>query len=313
MTVTGFLETWDGAVYQLPALTDWELSYGLGEPCDAFSVGFVCTPELRQVLSDGLRFYAEHEGGRVFTGVVDEVELTASSGGMSAGVRGRSMAALLLDNEAEAAEYAGATLRYILEKHVIPYGVTDIRGGDREKAAAFSVASGSSQWKVLKEFCAFCCGVEPRFSREGTLLLSDEEGEKRVLSYDVMASRQVWRETRYGEISAVLVKNRALGTSTLVENPELIQRGGCCTRVVNVPRKTGYDRMRYTGAYQIRQSKKGKRVCELQLPMAFAAFPADTVELRWNPLEIYGTFRVTEAVCRGGESGVATELSLEAE
>ena len=309
--MTGYVRTYNGKTYELPTLFSWEFSYADGEPCDAFEVEFGYVPGMREILSDAVGFYAEHEGERVFTGVVDEFEATASGTGRTVALHGRSPAALLLDNEAEAADYYGVTLRYILEKHVIPYGVTDISVGEAGKAETFSVASGTSQWKVLSDFCRFCCGVQPRFSRSGTLLLTGEKGQKRVLDYDNMVSRQTWRETRYGELSAVLVKNRVLGLTSWVKNEDFLSRGGCCTRVVNVPRNQYYDRMRYTGEYQIGQSKKDKRVCTVTLPVMFAAFPEDTVELKWNPLEIYGTFRVTGAVCRGGSRGAETVLSLE--
>lgn len=309
--MTGYLEDYNGNVYKLPQLTGWELSYGMGEPCDAFEVEFLYEPSMREMLHAAVRFRAEHEGETVFYGVVDEFEAVAGPDGRKVSVRGRSMAALLLDNEAEAAEYYGATLRFILEKHVIPYGVDRIEYGGGIKAADFTVASGASQWGVLRDFCRYCGGTQPRFSRDGRLLLTGEEGARREINCPVATWEQTWKETRYGVVSSVLVKNRALGLNTLVENSDFIRRGGSCRRVVNVPRKKLYDAMRYTGEYQIAESEKGSVCCTLLLPYAFAAFPADIVELEWSPLEVHGEMKVTQAVCRTSDGRVETLLTLE--
>ena len=123
-------------------------------------------------------------------------------------------------------------------------------------------------------------------------------------------TEQVVSARRYGVFSHVLVKNRAAGLSATVENREFIDSGGLCRRVVNVPRQTGYDAMRYTGEYQIRQSKKGARETVVTLPLLFAAFAGDTVELTGTPLGAGGRFYVAESRCTGGADGARTRLTL---
>jgi len=108
----------------------------------------------------------------------------------------------------------------------------------------------------------------------------------------------------------VLVKNKALGTSERVENTEFIQSGGCCRRVVNVPRKTRFDAMRATGEYQIAQSKADELVISLTVPQIFAAFPGDTVELCGSPLGASGQFKVNRSCCFANGERAGTEIIL---
>ena len=55
--------------------------------------------------------------------------------------------ALLLDNQAEAADYGQATLAEILRRYVTPYGVGLEKAVSLPAVQGFSVASGSSCWK----------------------------------------------------------------------------------------------------------------------------------------------------------------------
>lgn len=77
---------------------------------------------------DWPRFWAEHGGERVFTGVVDECQVEQSGNGSVLELSGRGMAALLLDNEALGQDYGTATLEDILRDHVRPYGIQAAAG-----------------------------------------------------------------------------------------------------------------------------------------------------------------------------------------
>ena len=65
-----------------------------------------------------MEFTAEHEGERVFTGLVDECEVSTGPRGCLLEVSGRGMAARLLDNEALGQDYLSATQADILRDHV---------------------------------------------------------------------------------------------------------------------------------------------------------------------------------------------------
>lgn len=306
--MTGYLTDSGGNTWRLPALLSWDVTHGLGEPCDCFEVRFLYAPNMADALYAAARFSAVYDGETVFSGVVDEYEIAADGTGMTVSVNGRGLAALLMDNEAEVAEYYGAGLDFILRRHVTPWGITDIRKKAMSAASVFRVQSGQSQWKVLREFCRFCGGVLPRFTRDGVLLLDGSPGEAYTLDGAASVTAQTLRDTRSGIISEALVKNS--GTSVTVENAAFKARGGSARRVVNVPKYTAYDAMRYTGAWQIQQSRREARVCSVTLPEPFAAFAGDRVTLLSSPLGITGTFEVAESRTRAGSDGATTVLKL---
>ena len=306
-----FLIDYKGNLTELPAFLSWEMSYGCGVPCDAFRVSFDYSSEMYDILEDAVRFKAVFQGETVFFGVVDEYELTAGEQqGFTVDIKGRGMAAVLLDNEAEAAEYFSVGLDVILNTYVRPLGIMDIRQNVRAAPLALSVESGESCWRVLENYLWFGCGERPRFGRDGTLILGQEKGSSFVLDSETAAFAQRYRYKRYGVISKVLVKNKALGTGKTVDNTEFLNRGGSCRRVVNVPRKTRFDAMRATGEYQLSQSQKEERTFIYSVPRLFAAFPGDRVELKYNRLGLSGVFHVKEARCYADGWDAGTEITL---
>lgn len=301
-----------GTAMDLPVLLRWETEHGFCSPCDCFEVEFLFEPGMLDALRAACRFSAFHDGRTVFRGVVDELTVSADGNGRTAVLRGRGLQALLLDSEAESADYYGADLDFILQRHVRALGISEIeRGALAGSAAAFSVSSGESHWSVLSRFAEFCLGVRPRFSPEGVLVLDGGNGGRRLrLDGETAVSAQRFTQDRYGVLSAAVVKNRVLRSSVTVENEAFRAIGGQCVRVLNVPRHTGYDAMRHTGAYRIAKSREEFVRWRLELPGLFAAFPGDRVTAAQSPLGVTGEFLVWSSRCfaDGEKSGTAVEL-----
>jgi len=296
--------------YELPVLLEWKFSYGCALPCDAFEISFVFDGTMLEMLTNAVRFKAEFDGETVFFGTVDDFEVSVSENGCIAAVSGRGLAALLLDNEAEAAQYYSASLDMILEKYVYPCGITNVRKNVSVPQQALVVDSGASMWKVLEDFVFFGSGVIPRLTKDGVLIIGEEAGNSFTASGKTAVSKQVLKRKRYGVISEVLVKNRALGSSQTVKNTEFTEIGGNCRRVVNVPRKTRYDAMRSTGEYQIRKSKADELLISLSVPSVFKVFPGDRLELTESPLGVSGEVYVKRTVCFADGESAGTEIIL---
>lgn len=294
-----------GGKSALPLLLEWEFIHSL-DSCDGFTVKMPLVSGLAPKLERALVFDAYHDGKTVFRGLVDEYELIADEKGAFALLTGRGYGALLLDNEAESAEYWSPAMQQILDNHIYPFGIGRVKYKNMECSGRFPVSSGQSQWKVLRDFCYFAAGIEPWFDREGQLILDGSAGEK-IRFQQGAISAQCCREKHYGVFSQVLVKNTAAGVSTLVENPNAL---GLCRRVVTMPRYTQYDSMRHTGEYQIHQSEKGSKTMLITLPIAFAAFAGDRVELVDSPLGISGNFTVRESRCVATGKAAYTRLEL---
>ena len=310
--MTGRFYNSDGSAWQITNFISFDICHGLGEPCDYYEVSFPYEKDMLSKLSRAYRFVAVHGEDNVFRGVVDEYTISIDEdGGEVVCVSGRSLAALLLDNEAEAASYGTLTLDTVIANHVTPWGIGTIIKKNMPPLYEFTVNSGDSQWSVLKRYCRYSCGVQPRFSPNGVLILNDESGSYVNLNDTDITGGIRYRETRYGNISEVLVKNRVSGASYVVENSDFKSRGGSARRVINVPRTSGYDSMRYTGEYQIAEASRGKRYLLIDVPVLFAAFPADRATVSSTALGLHGTYTVSETHCYANASGYGTEISLE--
>ena len=136
-----------GRRWTLPALTAWRLEYTAGVPCDSFWMRCPWEKNSPTKPEGWVEFAADHAGERVFTGLVDECEVSVTVKGRILELSGRGMAALLLDNEAMPAEYQRCTRADIVAGHVAPYGLEAAGGEGLPAVSGFSVASGESEWR----------------------------------------------------------------------------------------------------------------------------------------------------------------------
>lgn len=308
--MTGYLMDYTEKKHKLPELLSWSVTHGLGSPCDCFELVCVYEPDMEPLLKNAYRFTGVYEGETVFYGVVDETEVRINEQGRLLSVSGRGMAALLLDNEAESVQYSVCSIKTILEKHVYPWGIKNVKYQSMGYLYNFAVDSGESQWAALSRFTGYAANIQPRFTRAGRLIINDDIGEKRVFDSTNGGFDLVRREKRYGVISSVLVKNRVRGTRTTVTNSEFIAHGGSCRRVLNVPRLTGYKAMRYTGTYQINESKKDSTQFILTLPELFAAAPNDIITVKIPEIGNAVTMKAGEVTVWADGTGCGTEITL---
>jgi len=292
-------------------LISWDVCHGMGESCDYFEVSFLFYKEMLQWLPNAVYFRGFDGSRTVFYGLVDEYTVTCDELGSTVTVSGRSMAARLFDNEAEAASYARLSLDTLIADHVTPCGISKVEKKSLPVLYNFSISSGESEWSVVSRFCRFGGGAQPRFSPDGVLLLYDKQGETRKINDSSRVYSIKRRDNRYGVISSVTVKNRVTGARYTVHNTELENRGGLSRRVITVPKTTGADAVRYTADYQLRESKRGKNTIELGLATQFAGFAGDFAEVCLPDAGITGRYRVIKSRCFADESGGGTILTLE--
>lgn len=305
------LDLYTGEEYRINQAISWHIGYGLGAPCDSFQLLCPWMTGQETILEQALRIRVLYEGELVFVGVVDEWEVCRGKQGQTLELNGRGMQALLLDNEALGADFGAATLDDILSRYVVPLGIQVAERGKLPFVQGFSVKAGSSCWQVLYQFARYHGGVTPRFDRKGRLLLSLWKNEAQLCIDDHLpVKRLVLRGKRYGVLSQVQVQNRTTMALQTVRNEEFIQKGGACSRVLTVPRNTGYQSMRYTAQFQLEQSKREQKRVEVVLALPFAAWPGDVLELALSNFDGKGQYRILESRVSLGESGYETELLL---
>lgn len=304
------LITYDGERVLLPVLLDWDLLYTASVPCDSMSATCLYSADMARVLPKATRFRALEDGMLRLAGVVDAYEITMDGRGLLVTVEGRGMAALLIDNEAEAVTYGRASEEDILASHVTPYGIK----AERTRSVTgenYAVTSGSSQWKALRSFTHRYGGFDPYFTPEGVLVLDKLWGSGRTLAVNDRTPLKAFaqRGQRYGVISEMVLYDKVQKVRHSVENQPFKSQGGCRRQVLYMPRSTAASR-RYTGEYQISQSALEALVLELVLPYPFAAFPGDRVELTLDRLKLAGAYDVVEARSRTDAGGAVTELTV---
>ena len=92
----GIVTDYAGKRTALPALLQWSVKRTDGEPCDSFSVQFVCGRKTVSELEGVTEFQAVEAGKVVFTGIVDDFELRLGRDGALAEITGRGMAGRII-------------------------------------------------------------------------------------------------------------------------------------------------------------------------------------------------------------------------
>ena len=307
----GYVTDCRGERWILPECTAWRLEYTAGVPCDSFWLRCPWQAGNESSPADWVTFTAEHEGERVFTGVVDECEAALTRDGFTLEVSGRGMAALLLDNEALGQDYGVATQADILRDHVTPYGIETAPGAALPAVSRFSVATGSSEWSVVYDFARYYGGVAPRFDRLGRLVLTGwSDGQERVLGDAASVTGMVCRNRRYGVLSQVLVRDRYSGAVEPVENDAFRAAGGRARRVLTMPGRSTYKAMRYSGQFQLDRSAAGLEELEVTVARPFCAWPGELVRVERSGWDRGGLYRASQVTVEMSENGYESRLLL---
>ncbi len=306
-----WVELGSGEELELPTAVSWRFCYGTDTPCDSFFLRCLWEKGQERLLSGACRFFAEWEGERAFTGVVDEFTVVCGQDGLYLELSGRGMAALLLDNEAMPAEYQRCTRADIVAGHVAPYGLEAAGGEGLPAVSGFSVASGESEWSVVRRYACYYGGVAPRFDREGRLVL-DRHGDDKIVRIGEGDRLTAWeyREERHGVLSQVAVRRRTTWGTQWVTDHAFAAQGGCARRVITVPNTTGTAAMRYTADYQLRAARSARVRMRVTVAGAFLAWPGELAVVELSGFGANGRYRVAQTEVSCGSGGTATTLVL---
>lgn len=310
--MTAFLITGSGERKKIPVLLEWELEYGCGTPCDSFRIVCLWNGADHTLPAEAARFEAFHKDELVFTGVVDECDVSLSAQGCRLEVNGRGLAALLLDNEAQGTDYDLATIQDILDAHVRPHGIQVGALAQFPAVAQFSVAHGSSEWSVLYQFARYHGGVTPRFDRQGRLLLTHWPDTASGVIHNRIPVTQLRVKNRlYGVLSEIWVREagNAPSVQRIINEPFKAQ-GGACRRMFTMPGKSNYQAMRYQGEYQLKKSEQDRLRLELEVALPFCVWPGEIIRLDRSGWGYNGLWRIALSSVSMDSRGYRTRLEL---
>ena len=127
-------------------------------PADSLRITFALSGDIPVVYS----VRVQNGGDTVFFGYADEQTETVCGSGVLLTVKARSLAAVLLDNEACPQVYCLPTMEMLFQRHFRPLGFEGYTGGDRVCRGDLVISKGMSEWQVLSRFVGpaevFACG-----------------------------------------------------------------------------------------------------------------------------------------------------------
>lgn len=289
----GELLTRNGSV-ALPDLLFWNFIHTDGSSADSFELRFPTKTSLLPTLRGTRELQCTENGEICFRGVVDEVE-TVWENDFVTTLCGRGLAAKLMDNQMEGAEFYTLDLDTVLNRYVRPHGISAIHvQGGPWRTQLLSVGAGSTCQQVLQGFCLHAGAPQPRFLPDGTLCIAPGGSQHTLRAENVLSAAR--RLCRYGVISRQKVIDLSHIATRTAENPGLsaldISGYGVATRSGPFTRIT-----ERTAKQRLDISARNLDTVELVLPGSHPAQPCDTVTLYLPELNADGTFVVAE-VCR---------------
>ena len=156
------VQLYGGGSVVLAPLLEWETTLTGGVPCDSFYLKCPYHAAQAALLERAWRVTLQEKGAVLLRAVVDETEIVQNGAGRTLEISGRGLAALLLDNEAEAVTYTRPTLSELLRRHAAcPGGCFRNFKGKRSTVCPVVKVSGG-RWKDLPGGSAGSCRVSRR-------------------------------------------------------------------------------------------------------------------------------------------------------
>ncbi len=186
------------------------LNRDITAPADSLTALFV-SDEGETEFSD----IAVYDGKKcVFRGIVDEQTETFSANGRLLEINARSLAALLLDNEAMPQSWYLPNMRLFMERNFSKLGFTQYVGEDAPKSGSMSIDKGTSEWSVLEHYCENFLGTYPSIDENGVINISGTEPELTVITGDgdirILSLKRTRK--RCGVISEYRVRSNRFGS-----------------------------------------------------------------------------------------------------
>lgn len=137
-------------------------------PADSLSVVFSVTGKIPVLTS----VKVENAGELIFQGIIDEQTETLSENGMLLEIKARSLAALLLDNEACPQIYYSPSFDLLMKRHFNRLGFYQYIGKDNKHNGELHITKGMSEWQVLKNYCQYFLNTSPVITKDGMINIS---------------------------------------------------------------------------------------------------------------------------------------------
>lgn len=181
-------------------------------PADDLTISFLYDKDLIDN-ADMILAYSDEK--LIFKGQIDEIINLFNSDKTITKIVARSLAAGLLDNEAEPVTYYNPTADFIFERHLKPFGIKKYYANHKPFYGSLKISKGMSHWQVLENFCYSRFGSFPRITGDGIAIMEDKDSDSIIFGFeDGCIPFCSFKENtkRYKLISEVKVKLNELGS-----------------------------------------------------------------------------------------------------
>lgn len=296
----------DGQSVTLGGVLSARLEMGLDVPADSLTVTIPFDRRLRTGFD---RLSAYDGDDLVFTGQPDETDYRRESGKSVLRVTARSLAALLLDNEAEPLTYSNPSARMMMNRHLTPFGI-DCEDDERHPLYdTLQITKGMSHWQVLERYCRRRYGAAPRifgtraylkgFAPDGEVVFGDG-------GVGYVALRELRRPCKVISEVRVMI-DEAQGYGARVVNHDESADGVTRVRYVNALNRT---RSLDTAEQMIANGNRAARQMKLRCPGAHVILPGTAAVVRDRELGELRGLSVGGLQYVLGENGEYTDVTL---
>lgn len=173
-----FIVDTDGKIKESEQVVSVVLNSESDVPADDLTVTLLYEESLCKN-ADMLLAYSEDK--LMFKGKIDEIVNLVSNRQRVTKISARSLASLLLDNEAEPIACYMPSAGYIFRQYAKPYGITADVEDDSAYAGLFRIEKGMSRWQVIESFCKLKYDSVPTVTGNGRLFLNGCTNDKRLV------------------------------------------------------------------------------------------------------------------------------------
>lgn len=163
-----YAEDRSGKRFELKEIYSAVIDCDVSVPADSLKIFMAYN---RRAAESACEIVAEDDGRVVFRGKTDSIVSEKSAVAQTMKINARSLAALLLDNEAEPLDYNTPSVQLIFRRHLTPFGITLADGGRSAMNGRLRIAKGMSHWQVVESFCRSKYGKYPKITADGKAFL----------------------------------------------------------------------------------------------------------------------------------------------
>ncbi len=277
----------DGERLSLPTAVYIELCRDEDVPADSLRIVFP-----QRIEEELAEIYITDDGDEIFCGPVDE-QTFLSYNTEKTEVVARSMAAVLLDNEACPHNFVNLCTAVLFDRYIAPCGMADFVGKDRVLKGKFDVTNGTSCWQVAEAFGKRVFGKKPVI--QGKTMVFSDSGEKARIFFSnegegIPFTGFEHSKLRCKLISKVRAKTEDFGTyTTVVENPAAVNSAVMRERYLDASSLSGETLSKAFEA--VRRSLQSFEVITLKCPAQLAGILGAEARIKGN-YGIYEDLRV---------------------